>query len=234
MSFNINNSVQSNQQAFRGKVSKTENGTPYWKTTAGATAGTVLAVPAALLWLNKLNSPTSEEEFKKPMDKVKEIFMKNLSEAEKQEFEKGWQEGLKTSAAEVEKQLKQNKLKKKMAIPGAIIAAICSIGCGMAVDNLRNQKARQTADYARKVGDKAALMQGDRVAINNRGKAYYESNEGSKWGAMFGAGCGIIHSLMSTNRGVRGIVVPTATFALGGWLMGLIADHNANKAAMKH
>ena len=104
------------------------------------------------------------------------------------------------------------------------------------VDHLRNKKAQETAEQVRQIGLKRTLIAQDRVAISNKGRAYYESNQGHKWGALLGAGCGIAATLMKNGKKTNfaHILTGAATYAFGGWIMGVIADHNTNKNARIH
>ena len=97
-------------------------------------------------------------------------------------------------------------------------------------------KAKETADIVKQVGVKNAVMNNDRIALSNKGRAYYESNQGSKYGAFLGAGCGIIGALMEQGKNIKisGAIGSALTFALGGWIMGKIADSNSNKDARRH
>lgn len=216
------------QPSFKGKWERTEQGNPYYKTSSGTTAGAILAIPAGLAWLDKIRyKGMSAEETEVAKNAIKEAgmddFFKKLTGG------KNFEETLKMG--------NENGLRlKKYAIPFALLAAGLTVGCGMLVDKLRNNKAQETADIVKQVGVKNAVMNGDRVALSNKGRAYYESNQGSKYGALLGAGCGIIGSVMQTgkNTKISGAIGSALTFALGGWIMGKIADSNSNKDARRH
>ena len=231
MSLAVNPIVnQSNQATFKGKWDKTDNGTPYYKSNSATIAGGVMAVPAALTWLANINKKdlaqdkNIEEVTKNPeMKKQADSFLKMF--------------GIENSFEEVLKE--ENKRKKKMkkyAIPFAIIASGLTLGCGILVDHLRNKKAQETAEQVRQKGIKKTLIEQDRVAISNKGRAYYESNQGRKWGALLGAGCGIVATLMQNgkNSKLAHILTGAVSYAFGGWLMGTIADSNTNKNARIH
>ena len=221
---------QSNQATFKGKWDKTDNGTPYYKSNSATIAGGVMAVPAALTWLANINKKdlaqdkNIEEVTKNPeMKKQADSFLKMF--------------GIENSFEEVLKEEnKRNQRLKKYAIPFAIIASGLTLGCGILVDHLRNKKAQETAEQVRQKGIKKTLIEQDRVAISNKGRAYYESNQGRKWGALLGAGCGIVATLMQNgkNSKLAHILTGAATYAFGGWLMGTIADLNTNKNARIH
>lgn len=229
------NPCETNNCNFKGKWDKTEQGTPYYKTNSGTVAGAVLAVPAGLLHLSNAKAPANSEEYTNMMKKYTDSFTKMMSEAEKKEFEKEFEEGIKANKAQYDKMLEGTKRAKKYAIPFAITAAGLTLGCGMLVDHLRNTKAKEFADYTRQVGKKNAIMNGDKVNISNNGNPYYESNEGSKIGGLLGAGCGVVASFMNHGLKFKPQAIGTiGMFALGGWIMGKIADSNTNKNARKN
>lgn len=238
MSISINNNqpaeIITKQPSFRGKWDKTEQGNPYYKTNSGAITGGIMAIPAAILQLQKLSLPTTEEEALKNVDKFKNAFLKGLDKDSAQFFNESFNEGLKAEKDNILKQIEKNKKLKSLAIPFAIVAAGLTAGCGFLVDHLRNKKAKEAADTVRQVGVKNAVMQNAKIQLSNKGRAYYESNEGSKYGALLGAGCGIVHSLSNGKNKVGALVANALTFALGGWIMGKIADSNANKDARRH
>lgn len=222
--------IQNNQATFKGKWDKTDNGTPYYKSNSATIAGGVMAVPAALTWLSNINKKdlahdkNIEEVTKNPeMKKQVDSFLKMFGE------DGSFEEVLK-------EQNKRNKRLKKYAIPFALIASGLTLGCGILVDYLRNKKAQETAEQVRQNGIKKTLIEQDRVAISNKGRAYYESNQGRKWGALLGAGCGITAALMQSGRKTKiaHMFTGAASYAIGGWLMGMIADHNTNKNAKIH
>ena len=210
MSVNLNcNQGNVIKPNFKGSYQKTENGTPYYKTNSGTIAGGVMAVPAALAWIGHL-AENSTNEVKTPFDKY---LAKNSPE--------------------------YNSILKKRAIPCAIAAAGLTLGCGVLVDYLRNKKAQESAEFVKQVGTKKAIMEGDNLALSNKGRAYYESNQGKKYGLGLGALCGIIHYAMgaskhNTNGGIGVLLISAIEWGLGGLLMGAIADHNTNNDARKH
>ncbi len=221
---------------FKGSFQKSENGIPYYKTNAGTVAGSVMAVPAALTWLINLNAPTTKEELEKKSKNMLNMFMpKNISAEE----QKAINEGLKESMKDSEKQLEYYKTMKRRAIPGAIIAAGLTLGCGILVDYLRNKKAQASADFVKQVGMKNAFKEDRDLVLSNSGRAYYKSNQGKKYGFGLGAICGVAaaalaHSKHNPNSGAAMFISNIISFGLGGLLMGTIADHNANSDARKH
>lgn len=206
---------------YKGKFSQTENGTPYYKSNSATKAGAVLAVPAFLF--NAVPAIVTSNKF---IEAQKNMY-KNF--------------GLKDE--QIGNILKETKKNGKYAIPIAALAAGLTLGCGMIVDHIRNSRARKTADFARQVGTKRALTTGDSVALSRKNHPYYESNVGSKYGAILGAGCGLIASFMTPEpkkilaapkMAAFGIVSNIVIFGLGGLIMGKIADNNTNKNAEKN
>ncbi len=228
MSIMINPCGTTNNCNFRGSFKKTEQGNPYYKTNSGTTAGAILAIPAGLTWLNKISyKEPSAEETEAAKNVIKESGMDDFFK--KITGGKNFEETLKMG--------NENALRmKKYAVPFAVLAAGLTVGCGMLVDKFRNDKAKETADIVKQVGVKNAVMNNDRIALSNKGRAYYESNQGSKYGAFLGAGCGIIGALMEQGKNIKisGAIGSALTFALGGWIMGKIADSNSNKDARRH
>lgn len=224
MSLSVNNYLYTQQPAFRGKFERTEQGNPYYKTNAGTVAGGVMAGVAALYWLSKLSFkevPALGKDEKAILkesgmeDMFKTFGMKDIDEALKE----GNKNGMRL---------------KKFAIPFALIAAACTLGCGMLVDNIRNKKAQTTADYTAQVGVHNAVMNGDSVALSNKGRTYYDSNTGKKYGALLGAGCGLIESIMSAGKFKPIGLLNMIPMAIGGLIMGAITDHYTNSSAKKN
>ena len=221
---------------FKGSYQRTENGTPYYKTNSGTIAGAVMAVPAGLVWINRLTLPTTKEELEKKSKNIIDMLTpKNTSAEEKKAIDDGVKEGLK----DIEKTVEHNKIMKKRAIPCAIVAAGLTLGCGVLVDYLRNKKAQESAEFVKQVGTKKAIMEGDNLTFSNKGRAYYESNQGKKYGFGLGTTCGIAeYAMLASKHNPKqniGILLGNiVAMGLGGLLMGAIADHNTNSDARKH
>lgn len=233
MSVSINNvqptTIETTKPAFKGKWSKTDQGNPYYKTNSGTVAGGIMAIPAALVWLKKLwyKEPLSSD-LAKEKDMLKEIGVDKTYDKFFKKF------GFKNMDDAVKQGIEQNKRLKKYAIPFALIAAGATIGCGVLVDHLRNKKAKEKADYVKQVGVKKAVVENGDIALSNKGRAYYESNIGAKYGAILGAGCGLIESVMTAGKFKMAGLLNMIPMAIGGWIMGKIADSNTNKDARKH
>lgn len=228
MSLSISNNSYVQQPAFRGKFEKTEQGNPYYKTNSGTVAGGVMAGVAALSWLKWLNFKEVPELDDKAKAFMKESGLEDVYKA----F--GVKDINKVLNEEYKQKNKQGARLKKLAIPFAVVAAACTLGCGMLVDNIRNKKAKETADFTAKVGVRNAIMNGDSVALSNKGRTYYDSNVGKKYGALLGAGCGLIDSVMSTGKFKPVGLLNMIPMAIGGLIMGAITDHFTNSNAKKN
>lgn len=147
------------------------------------------------------------------------------------------------------------KINNKTAILANGLAALAiHLGCAAFIDHKRNEKAKETADFVKKVGTKNAVMNSDEVAISNKGRAYYDSNTGAKYGVWCGAGAGLVSGILGYAKelkkldsktpdviktatktgGAIGIAMSIGISALGGWLLGKWADNIANNDARKH
>ncbi len=138
----------------------------------------------------------------------------------------------------------------KASIPAIFVVGI-SAGCGAVVDYIRNKKAQQTALTVKKLGVKQALLSNDDIALSRKGRPYYESNNGLKYGALLGAGAGVLKILMAlpeikrNEKSIQEVLTPKQFKAsmllgsiipavIGGLIMGAITDHFTNKDASKH
>ena len=147
------------------------------------------------------------------------------------------------------------KINNKTAILANGLAALAiHLGCAAFIDHKRNEKAKETADFVKKVGTKNAVMNSDEVALSNKGRAYYDSNTGAKYGVWCGTGTGLVTGILGYAKELKKLdsktpdVIKTATktggaigiamgigiSALGGWLLGKWADSIANNDARKH
>ena len=147
------------------------------------------------------------------------------------------------------------KINNKTAILANGLAALAiHLGCAAFIDHKRNEKAKETADFVKKVGTKNAVMNSDEDALSNKGRAYYDSNTGAKYGVWCGTGTGLVTGILGYAKELKKLdsktpdVIKTATktggaigiamgigiSALGGWLLGKWADSIANNDARKH
>ena len=149
-----------------------------------------------------------------------------------------------------------NNLMQKRTTAGlfSLAAVIASVGCGAIIDNIRNKNAAKAADEIRQIGLKKAIQMDEHVDIARSGRGYYESNDGAKHGWKLGAVVGLVLGSASalskdvkeafnkignlksskTSILVASVLGTGVLNALGGFIMGKIADHNANSDARKH
>ena len=149
-----------------------------------------------------------------------------------------------------------NNLIQKRTTAGLIslTTVIASVGCGAIIDNIRNKNAAKTADEIRQIGLKKAIQMDEHVDIARSGRGYYESNDGAKHGWKLGAVVGLVLGSASalskdvkeafnkignlkgskTSILVASVLGTGVLNALGGFIMGKIADHNTNSDARKH
>lgn len=150
------------------------------------------------------------------------------------------------------------KMDNKTAIlASGLVGLAVHLGSAAFVDYKRNEKSKETAELVKKVGTKKAVMNSEEVALSNKGRAYYDSSVGAKYGAWCGLGAGLITGVlgyiqqnkalkhldhkapdvaktaMKTGR-IIGIATEIGVSALGGWLLGKWSDSIANKDARKH
>lgn len=224
MSLSINNSQSVPQQAFKGKFQQTEQGTPYYKTNSAMKIGGTLAGLSTISTIGGL-------------------CMDNFNVKKSKEI-------LEVMTPNVRSKMTPAKSKAAMILASGLIAIATHLGSAAYIDHKRNEKAKEIANYTKQVGQKNAVMTRDDVAISNKGRAYYDSNTGAKYGAWLGAGAGVIAGLKSlvfkktpnmrnTPKAFKvgsaiGCVIGIGISALGGWLLGKWSDSMANNDTRKH
>ena len=85
---------------------------------------------------------------------------------------------------------------KTAILANGLAALAIHLGCAAFIDHKRNEKAKETADFVKKVGTKNAVMNSDEVALSNKGRAYYDSNTGAKYGVWCGTGVGLVTGIL--------------------------------------
>lgn len=180
--------------SFKG-MSKTENGTPYHKSHAGAIIGGTYAGLHVLDCFSKSN--------------------------------------------------------KKGPVASLAMAAT-GLGCGLLIDNIRNNNAKEAAEQIQQFGINNAMAINPNIRFTDTNTPYYKSNDGGKTGGLLGLGVGTI-TVASTflndkttkvlmdklpGKGKATVIALTSAvalplFALGGWIMGKITDYCNNKSAKK-
>ena len=134
---------------------------------------------------------------------------------------------------EIAKKLMQHQ--KKLAVPFAIAAGACTLGAGMFFDKIRNNKARQAATDIATGNIQNVYANNGEIGVSANGVPYYKSANGVKYGALTGAACGAVQTVMNSVSekafNIGGLIVNMAVFSLGGIIMGAISQKAANKAA---
>ena len=147
----------------------------------------------------------------------------------------------------------KNKRNKAATIISGILTIAGHLGSAAIIDYKRNKKARETADYIKRVGTKQAIMTNENICVSNKGRAYYDSNIGAKYGWGLGMALGCINSIYGAwelkksskplkkqeqkllkKFSVAGMIFTIGFSTLGGWLLGKWSDSLANKDAQKH
>ena len=214
------------------------------KTNAGLIAGSILAgtqVIGGIIENNNIkNHPELEvgsEAFKKELENLKKL---GLNE----------KEALNT----IESMKNGARNYKKYYLPIVLGVATLSAVSGAIVDRVRNKKASEAYEAINKKGVEKALDDGHHIRLTEFGTPYYKSNDGSKLGGLLGAGVGLLSmSALFATKSMNGIfetakalgeknlsktkivailgLVTLPVFALGGWVMGNIADNYNNRKA---
>lgn len=251
VSMNCNALNCNHEMAFKSKWSRTEQGTPYYKTNSATIAGGVLAVPA-FFYQYFINNAAEKNgsigtQFLKGM--FKEASKDESVAKEINDFYKA--QGLDIDVKNPDKFLNEiknaAKEQKKLAIPLATLAALLTVGSGVIVDSSRNKKAKETANYVAQVGTRNALMtRGNKIELSDNSRPYYKSNEGKKLGAILGAGCACVFSAVSVALAKlpKGMSKPqqflisalgmSIWMGLGGFIMGAISDSMTNSKAERN
>ena len=224
MSLSVNNNQGVTQQAFKGKFQQTEQGAPYYKTNSAMKIGGTLAGLSTISIIGGLCLDSYN------VKKSKEI--------------------LEAMTPNVQNKMTPAKSKAAAILASGLICIATHLGAAAYIDHKRNEKAKEIANFTRQVGTKNAVMSRDDIAISNKGRAYYDSNTGSKYGAWLGAGAGVVVTMKSLiikkNPNMHnkpkafkigsavGCVIGTGLTALGGWLLGKWSDSMANNDTRRH
>lgn len=119
-----------------------------------------------------------------------------------------------------------------------------ALGCGALVDKLNNDKRAEFAEKLAANGKEEALKNDDNAEITKNGNVYCKSNMGKKLGALLGLVAAplpdLILSPMTKNiegpkswSGFKGYAKIGVIGAIGGLILGAIADKYSNKTAAK-
>ena len=115
----------------------------------------------------------------------------------------------------------------KISLINILKTATVSLGCGAIVDFISNKnKNKFNEDIAGK-DKKDIVLTNKNADVTDKGNVYYKSNDGKKYGALLGAGAGLLTLITGKIKGNK--VTPLIANALGGLALGAITDHFTNK-----
>lgn len=209
--------------AFRGKSEDTEGTTKPFQTHAGLKLGIATGALGAVGALSE----------GRLAEKAVELIKQNQKKA------LGMDNDLKAIFETFVEYMKNSSKTSKLLAP--VIAAV-SIGCGVAVDMVANKKHAQIAELKDSSDTKEILKEESRVDTTRNGNAYYKSNTGKKLGTLLGLATYPLVSVASLKfmkypinaKGVAAVSGITAAMgAIGGFVLGAIADKCGNSAARK-
>ena len=148
----------------------------------------------------------------------------------------GIPEYLKEEQKEIKNALKNVNKTLAICLP---IAILFSLGSGLFVDKLTNDKQTKFADKLSISNKKDILREEDNAELTRKDNVYYKSNIGKMVGPALGAVILPIISVIASS--INKIKVPAVVYvgevlggALGGLILGAITDKIANKGAAKH
>lgn len=144
-----------------------------------------------------------------------------------------------------------SKSNKKGPVASLAMAA-AGLGCGLLIDNIRNNNAKDAAEQIQQFGVNNAMAINPNIRFTDTNTPYYKSNDGGKIGGLLGLGCGAV-AIASTflndkatkammqrfnGKGKATIIAMTSAVALpfgalGGWIMGKFTDYLNNRSAKK-
>ena len=120
-----------------------------------------------------------------------------------------------------------------------IIAAII-IGCGVIVDALINKKRAKFAQDNVSKDLKQVLNEDKSAKSTEKGNVYHKSNVGKRQGALLGMvvlpACNALNAAKNKSLGKLsfvGVAINALQGLAGGFVLGAITDHFANKGARK-
>lgn len=210
---------------------------PYYKSNVGLKTGAILSIPAVIDFLPDVRLK-NKDYFEKTINKYQndiESAQKNIDAIIKDgnypEKLNNYLKKYKDSMPSAEAFRKTCSRKGELAVPATLIATGCTIGGGMLVDAVRNDKAKKTADQIGVAQNNSAEAKIRNISVSDSGIPYYNSNIGKCLGIPLGAACGILSAYLNgglaktkTNTVIRAVI-----FALGGLVTGSIYDNIVNK-----
>ncbi len=214
---------------------------PYYKSNVGLKTGAILSIPAVIDFLPDVRLK-NKDYFEKTIDKYQkdlESTQKNIDAIIKDgnypERFNNYLKKYKDSMPSTETFRKTCSRKGELAVPATLIATGCTIGGGMLVDALRNEKAKKTAEQIGVAQNNGAEAKIRNISVSDSGIPYYKSNIGKCFGAPLGAACGILSVCLNGGlaKTKTNTVIRTIIFTLGGLVTGSIYDNIVNKKSEK-
>ena len=210
---------------------------PYYKSNVGVKTGAILSIPAVIDFLPDVRLKNSDyfektiSNYQNDIEKAQKGIDEIIKDGKFPEQFNNYLKKYKDSMPSTESFRKTCLRKREIAVPATLIATGCTIGGGMLVDAVRNEKAKKTAEQINRVQNSGAEAMIRNVSFSESGVPYYESNIGKRLGIFLGAACGILSAYLNgglaktkTNTALRAII-----FALGGLITGNIYDNIVNK-----
>ena len=115
-----------------------------------------------------------------------------------------------------------------------------ALGCGALVDKLNNDKRAEFAEKLAANGKEETLKNDDNAEITKNGNVYCKSNMGKKLGALLGLVAAPIPGIIASpivktkaKTGFKELAMLGVAGAIGGLILGAIADKYSNKTAAK-
>lgn len=227
--------VQVYNPQFNGDQKVAVSGVPYYESNEGFKTGALLSLPAVVDFLPDLRLK-DKDYFEKTVKDYADCVANTNSYIDKKLQAEGTSSAysnilrkVKGSIPDAEAYRKTCARKYKLAIPATIIATGCTMGAGMLVDSVRNEKAKEVAEQA--VLNQAELQNNPNVAYGVSGTPYYVSKTGRRLGGILGSAFGVLSAYLNggmaksaPNVGLRAFL-----FGLGGLGVGAIYDRTVNK-----
>ena len=211
------------------------------KSNAGVLGGLVLSVPAAIDFLPDLRL-RNKDIFEKSMREYSKDIIKEHSDLslllQDGELPQGYRnilKHLKDSIPDTESYRALCQKRTKIAIPAALTAILCTIGCGAIIDAVRNNKNKKITQEISSAKSPAEILGNPDVAINDEGVPYHKSNTGKRLAPIMGAICGAVSAYLNDGlvKKPMHIGCRAAAFALGGLVAGTIYDGVVDKKEKK-
>ena len=227
-------SQQSRNQSF------TENAVPYYESNIGLKTGAVLSIPAVIDFLPDLRYKNanylekSVENYRRETDLSKKNIDRLVHENKLPDGCNNILKKVQSSIPDAEAYKNICTRRCKIAIPATIVAAGCTLGSGILIDSVRNNKAKEYAEQFSGMNSNLNFSAKDAMAVQS-GVPYYKSKIGKQLGTLLGGGLGIISSFLNGGmaKNAANIGFRSFMFAIGGLTIGALYDNVVNKRAEK-